>query len=196
MTETVPTPTTPAKRGPRLILFLPVAIFAALAGLFLLRLETGGDSSSIPSALIGKAAPDFVLPPLEGTDLPGLTHASLLGNLSVVNVFGSWCGPCRYEHPQLTELAKDSRIRLVGINYKDRPEDALRFLAELGNPYQAIGADVKGRTTIDWGGYGVPETFIVSPKGVVLYKFIGPITPDALTDVVKPQIEKALAPKG
>jgi cytochrome c biogenesis protein CcmG, thiol:disulfide interchange protein DsbE len=184
-----------ARKRPRLVFLVPLALFAALAALFLIRLETGGGSDIVPSALVGKTAPDFSLPALEGSDLPGLSHASLLGNLTLVNVFASWCGPCRIEHPQLEILAKDSRIRLVGINYKDQPQNAGRFLEELGNPYAAIGVDKKGRAAIDWGVYGVPETFIVSPKGIILHKFVGPITEEALEQVMKPEIEKALAAK-
>ncbi|HMN87375.1 MAG TPA: DsbE family thiol:disulfide interchange protein [Bauldia sp.] len=175
----------------RLALLVPLAIFAALAVVFLVRLETGGDSS-LPSALIGRTAPDFSLSPLPGTDLPGLTHASLLGQVSVVNIFASWCAPCRQEHPFLAELAKDSRIRVVGINYKDSNANALRFLNDLGNPYAAIGVDPNGRAAIDWGVYGVPETFIVGADGVILHKFVGPISEDALTRIIRPQIEAAL----
>ncbi|MBZ0228389.1 MAG: DsbE family thiol:disulfide interchange protein [Bauldia sp.] len=173
-------------------MIIPLAVFAALAAVFLIRLETGGNPEALPSALIGKAAPDFALPPLEGVGLPGLSHASLLGKVSLVNIFASWCGPCRQEHPQLTELARDDRIRVVGINYKDSAKNAVAFLEELGNPYAAIGVDANGRAAIDWGVYGVPETFIVGADGVILYKFIGPISEDALDRVVRPEIEAAL----
>ena len=125
--------------------------------------------------------------------MPGLKRADLAGKLTLVNVFASWCGPCRLEHPQLEALAGDSRIRLVGINYKDQPANALRFLGDMGNPYAAIGVDEKGRAAIDWGVYGVPETFVVGPDGTILHKFIGPITEEALTRVVRPEIDKALA---
>ena len=183
---------TPPPRPLRLVLIIPLAVFAALAAVFLIRLETGGNPEALPSALIGKAAPDFALPPLEGVGLPGLSHASLLGKVSLVNIFASWCGPCRQEHPQLTELARDDRIRVVGINYKDSAKNAVAFLEELGNPYAAIGVDANGRAAIDWGVYGVPETFIVGADGVILYKFIGPISEDALDRVVRPEIEAAL----
>ncbi len=183
-------------RRPRLILLLPLFVFVALAAVFLLRLETGGDPDAIPSALIGKPAPDFDLPPLEGVARPGLARADLDGQVTIVNVFASWCGPCRQEHPQLLELAKDDRVHLVAINYKDQPANARRFLGDLGNPYAAIGVDAKGRAGIDWGLYGVPETFIVDRNGIIRYKFIGPIGEEALDSVIRPEIEKALADAG
>lgn len=186
-----PVPPVPPRPKLRLALLVPLALFAALAAVFLLRLETGGDDA-IPSALIGKTAPDFALPPLAGVDRPGLTHASLLGQVSLVNVFASWCGPCRQEHPQLTELAKDSRIRVVGINYKDAAANAAAFLGDLGNPYAAIGVDSNGRAAIDWGVYGVPETFVVGADGVILHKFVGPISEDALDRIIRPEVEAAL----
>ncbi len=112
------------------------------------------------------------MPPLDGLDrggsqVPGLSRADLKGHVTLVNIFASWCQPCREEHPQLEELAKDDRIRLVGINYKDQPENALALPWEFGNPYAAVGVDQKGRTAIDWGVYGVPETFIVGPDGII-----------------------------
>ena len=150
-----------------------------------------------PAALVGKPAPDFDLPPLDGLTadnqpMPGLKKADLLGHVSLVNVFASWCGPCRQEHAELEALAKDTRFRLVGIDYKDKPENARRFLDELGNPYAAIGVDARGRTGIDWGVYGVPETFVVGRDGVIRYKFIGPIDEDRLATELKPEIENAL----
>lgn len=179
------------RRWPRLV---PVAIFAVLAIFFLVRLETGGNREAIPSALVGKPAPEFSLPPLEGAGVPALARADLVGaKPTVVNVFASWCAPCRLEHPQLEQLAKDDRIRVVGINYKDTPANARRFLDEMGNPFAAIGIDERGRAAIDWGVYGVPETFVVGADGTILYKFIGPISPDALERTLMPEIEKALA---
>ena len=183
------------RRTLRLIALLPLGFFLALALVFLMRLESGVDPQSIPSALVGKPAPEFDLPPLGPASLPGLKRADLNGQVTVVNVFASWCGPCRVEHPQLAELAKDKRFRTVGINYKDQPDNAARFLSELGNPYTAIGVDIKGRAAIDWGVYGVPETFIVGRDGVIRHKFIGPITAEAAEAVIKPEIEKALAGK-
>lgn len=198
MSPTEPDPSAPPASGAsrpkplRLVLLIPLAVFAALAAVFLLRLETGGNLDAIPSALIGKPAPEFSLPPLDGAGRPGLTRADLDGEVSVVNVFASWCVPCRQEHPQLTELAADKRIRVVGINYKDSPANAAAFLGEVGNPFAAIGVDAKGRAAIDWGLYGVPETFIVGRDGTILYKFIGPISEDALRRIVGPEIEAAL----
>ena len=168
-----------------------------LAAIFLLRLESTGDPEAIPSVLVGKPAPDFSLPPLAGANVPGLSRADLAGRITLVNIFASWCVPCREEHPQLVEIARDPRIRLVGIDYKDAPENALRLLTEMGNPYAAIGVDTKGRAAIDWGVYGVPETFIVGPDGTIRQKFIGPIGPDALSTVIRPAIDKlAAAPSG
>jgi cytochrome c biogenesis protein CcmG/thiol:disulfide interchange protein DsbE len=175
-----------------LFLLIPLLIFGLLAGIFLIRLETEGDISAIPSALVGKPAPEFELPPLEDGGVPGLKRTDLDGQVTVVNVFASWCGPCRVEHPQLTALAADKRIKVVGINYKDVAENARRFLGQLGNPYAAIGVDARGRAAIDWGVYGVPETFVVGKDGTVLKKFIGPIMPENLEEAIKPAIETAL----
>lgn len=185
-----------ARRGPNIWVLAPLVLFMTLAGLFLYKLATGGQGDLIPSALIGKPVPAFELPPLEGVGLPGLKTADLkAGGVTVVNVWASWCVPCRQEHPLLEEVAKDSRVRLVGINYKDEPENARRFLGSLGNPFQAIGVDSRGRSSIDWGVYGVPETFVIAADGTIAYKHIGPITPQSLESALKPQIEKALARK-
>ena len=188
------------RRRLRLPLLIPLALFLTLAGVFLLRLY-GGDISEVPSALVGKPAPEFALPPLEGmttngAPVPGLARADLDGRITLLNVFASWCGPCRAEHPLLMDLAKDARIRVVAINYKDQPENARRFLGRLGNPFANIGVDTAGRAAIDWGVYGVPETFLVGRDGVILLKHIGPLTPEAVRDRVMPAIETALAPAG
>jgi cytochrome c biogenesis protein CcmG/thiol:disulfide interchange protein DsbE len=182
----------------RLALLVPLGLFLALAAIFLMRLVSGGDPESIPSALIGHPAPDFDLPPLQdlvanGAAMPGLKRADLLGRVTIVNIFASWCGPCRLEHPLLAEIAGDKRIRLVGINYKDEAENARSFLGEFGNPYAAVGVDEKGRASIDWGVYGVPETFIVGTDGTILYKFIGPLVEDSFKAIFLPQVEKAAA---
>jgi cytochrome c biogenesis protein CcmG/thiol:disulfide interchange protein DsbE len=183
------TPAAPRAR-PRALLLLPVAVFGALALVFLIRLEEGGDPGSVPSVLIGHPAPDFALPPLDGTNVPGLQRADLGGRVTVVNVFASWCVPCRDEHPLLVGLAKDPRVHIVGIDYKDTPDNARRFLGDLGNPYAAIGVDVRGRSTIDWGVYGVPETFLVGPDGIIREKIIGPLTAESITQRLMPAVEK------
>jgi cytochrome c biogenesis protein CcmG, thiol:disulfide interchange protein DsbE len=181
----------------RLLLLLPLLAFAALAGLFFYRLG-GGDPSRIPSALIGREAPKTELPPLagltrDGAAVPGVANATFAGKVSLVNVWASWCVPCHDEVPFLAELAKDSRIQLVGINYKDQPDNARRFLNRYGNPFAATGVDPNGRTAIDWGVYGVPETFVVGRDGRIAYKLVGPITAQNLDAALKPAIEKALA---
>ena len=187
---TPPHPTPVPARGDgepariRLLYLLPILVFTALTVLFLIRLYAG-DPSKVPSALIGRPAPTFALAALpglmrDGAAVPGLSGDDLKGRLTVVNVWASWCAPCRQEHPLLMELAKNPAIRVVGINYKDNPENARRFLGALGNPFAAVGADPSGRTAIDWGVYGVPETFIVGPDGTIRYKHIGPLTPEAM----------------
>lgn len=170
--------------------------FAAVAGKMLYDQDVNGrDVSAIPSALIGKHAPSLALPPLEGSQTPALTDAAIKGKLTLVNVFASWCVPCRQEHPLLKELARDSRINLVGINYKDRNDNALRFLGELGNPYKAIGVDPNGKAAIDWGVYGIPESYLVGPDGTILYKRVGPFDQRSVTQELLPAIEKAVTPK-
>jgi len=181
----------------RLGVLIPLILFVALVGLFYARLYAG-DPSEIPSALIGREAPDFSLPPLagltnaDGSTVPGLSRADLgQGRVTVVNVWASWCGPCRQEHEFLEKLAAMNRVRLVGIAYKDEPGNALGFLKEVGNPFNAVGMDEKGRAAIDWGVYGVPETFVIGKDGRIAYKHIGPLTEASLTDVLLPEIEKA-----
>jgi cytochrome c biogenesis protein CcmG/thiol:disulfide interchange protein DsbE len=181
----------------RLIVSIPLVAFLALAGLFMLRLGAG-DPSRIPSALIGHPAPAANLPPLPGLErdgkpVPGLDSAKLKGEVTVLNVWASWCVPCRDEAPLLLALAADRRIRVVGINYKDQPDNARRFLGRYGNPFVANGTDGNGRAAIEWGVYGVPETFVVGRDGRIAYKLIGPITADNLDQALKPAIEKALA---
>lgn len=185
-------------RGKRnLLVMLPLMAFLALAGLFLYRLGAG-DPSKLPSALIGRQAPTIDLPALEGLTrdgkpVPGLTSATFAGNVTLVNVWASWCVPCHDEAPLLDQLAKDKRFQIVGINYKDAPDNARRFLNRYGNPFVAAGADANGRSSIDWGVYGVPETFLIGRDGKIAYKLVGPITPENLAKTLVPEIEKAIA---
>ncbi|WP_102960679.1 DsbE family thiol:disulfide interchange protein [Mangrovicella endophytica] len=193
---------TVAPRRRSWLAMLPVLLFAGLAGIFLYQLLSGHNPQEIPSVLIGKPAPKTVLPPLagataaDGTPMPGLDlSAPGDGRPVLVNVFASWCGPCREEHPILMRLARDPRFRLVAINYKDKPANAAGFLAGLGNPYAAIGVDEKGSATIDWGVYGVPETFLVGTDGTILWKQTGPFSEEAVTSGLIPAVEAALKSK-
>jgi len=181
----------------RIIVLVPLAIFLGLMVLFLIRLDAG-DPSRIPSALIGRPAPQTALPGVaglqrDGVPVPGLDPAAFKGAVTVVNVWASWCVPCHDEAPLLMQLAQDSRLHLVGINYKDDPDNARRFLGRYGNPFAAAGADQSGRAGIEWGVYGVPETFVIGRDARIAYKLVGPITPDNFDSVLKPQIEKAVA---
>lgn len=172
-----------------LIYLVPVLAFLAIAGGFLWGLDPERAPSEIPSALIDDPVPEFTLPALEGTGLPGFSATNLRsGEVALVNVFASWCIPCRAEHPFLMALSRERVIPIYGINYKDKPSDALSWLAELGNPYTAIGVDQGGRTAIDWGIYGVPETFVIDRTGVIRYRHVGPLFPDALTNTILPLI--------
>lgn len=178
--ETAPQPK--RHRIPVLVL-LPLFLFVALAMLFLVQLTLGRDPSVIPSALLNKAAPSTNLPPIvgftdNGTDVPGFTNDDFIGKISAVNVFASWCGPCRLEHPLLEELSGEPGLQMIAINYKDPPENARRFLSTFGNPFDRIGADETGRTGIEWGVTGVPETFLVDRAGMIRYKMFGPLTPE------------------
>jgi cytochrome c biogenesis protein CcmG/thiol:disulfide interchange protein DsbE len=183
-----------------MVVLIPLVVFLGLALLFVIRLKAG-DPSQIPSALIGHPAPATNLPPVaglahDGTPVPGLDAAAFRGEVSVLNVWASWCVPCHDEAPLLMRLAQDKRIRVIGINYKDQAENARRFLGRYGDPYAANGADENGRAAIEWGVYGVPETFVVGRDAHIAYKLIGPITPANLDAVLKPEIEKAIAAGG
>jgi cytochrome c biogenesis protein CcmG, thiol:disulfide interchange protein DsbE len=187
-----PSPRTRSK----ILVLLPLVLFAALAALFFFRLGAG-DPNRLPSALIGKQAPSTDLPPVEGLvsdgkPLPGLVTAEFKGAVTFVNVWASWCIPCRDEAPVLMKLAEDKRFRLVGLNYKDQPENARRFIGRYGNPYVANGADQSGRAGIEWGVYGVPESFVVDATGRITYKLVGPLTWQNLDTVVRRELEKAL----
>ena len=185
-----------ATRRRRLVL-LPLVFFAGLAVLFLVRLFAG-DDSRLPSALIGQQAPHFDLPAIADlTGRPGLSDADLRhGHVTVLNVFASWCVPCHQEHPFLVALSQDATlakegVKIVGIAYKDNSENIRRFLGEAGDPYARIGADTSGRTGIDFGVYGVPETYIIKGNGKIVYKFVGPMSEDSIRATILPQIEKA-----
>ena len=185
--------------GRRLMVALPLLVFAGLVAAFLIRLGND-DPSRIPSALIGRPAPATPLPPLDGLTaagqaVPGLSPQSLQGRVSLVNVWASWCVPCHDEAPLLNALRADRRLQIIGINYKDVTDNARRFLGRYGNPFDAVGVDANGRGAIEWGVYGVPETFIVGRDGRIAYKLVGPITADNIEAVLKPEIEKALAAK-
>jgi cytochrome c biogenesis protein CcmG/thiol:disulfide interchange protein DsbE len=189
--------------GPKrrnILVLLPLLVFLALAALFFFRLGSG-DPSHLPSALIGHPVPPTDLPPLAGLErggqaVPGLSNATFQGAVTLVNVWASWCVPCHDEAALLVQLAQIPQLRIVGINYKDEPENARRFLGRYGNPFSAAGADPNGRAAIEWGVYGVPETFIVGRDGRIAYKLVGPITPENLDTVIKPEIEKALGAAG
>lgn len=194
--STTDTPPRPRALGRSWLMALPLFGFTVLATLFWFRLG-GGDPSAIPSALIGRPVPQTALPPLQGlvdsgTQVPGLDPAVFKGKVSVVNVWASWCVPCHNEAPLLTQLGKDRRLQLIGINYKDEPANARRFLGRYGNPYGIVGVDSNGRAAIEWGVYGVPETFIVGREGTIVYKMVGPVTPGNIDTVLKVEIDKAL----
>jgi cytochrome c biogenesis protein CcmG/thiol:disulfide interchange protein DsbE len=180
------------RRGSRWLLFVPIVAFAGLAALFFIRLHSG-DASLLPSALIGRPVPRFDLPPLAGVATPGLSDVDLRqGRVTLVNVFASWCVPCHAEHPVLMDIARDpqlrERITLVGLAYKDEPENTRRFLGQGGNPFARIGVDRSGRTGIDLGVYGVPETYVIKPDGTIFYRFVGPLSQDAFRQGLLPQI--------
>jgi cytochrome c biogenesis protein CcmG/thiol:disulfide interchange protein DsbE len=186
----------PGTKKRNVFVLLPLIAFLGLTALFFVRLGAG-DASRLPSALIGHPAPKTELPPLAGVErdgkaIPGLSTADFEGQVTLVNVWASWCIPCRDEVPYLEQLSKDKRIRLVGINYKDAATDARRFLARFGNPFSASGVDSNGRTSIDWGVYGVPENFLIGRDGRIAYKLVGPITAENLVKELTPEIEKAL----
>lgn len=187
-----------AQRPRYVVAAIPLVLFAALAGVFAYLLLIERDTSEIPSAYLGKPVPEFTLPPLEGLNrddaaIPGLATADLTGRIHVVNIFASWCAPCRAEHPVLLSLSKRDDISVVGINYKDSSANALRFLGSLGNPYDRVGVDTRGRAAIDWGFYGIPETLLVDTDGTVRHKIVGPIGPDKLARL-EAEIEKLKAP--
>jgi cytochrome c biogenesis protein CcmG/thiol:disulfide interchange protein DsbE len=177
----------PPVRRRALLFILPLALFA-IVGVFL-AIGLTRDPSTLPSALIGKPAPSFALPPIDGRDEHGFSRADLGGQPMLVNVFASWCVPCRIEHPVIGRLAEQGVV-VQGINYKDRPEDAKAWLAELGDPFRRVGADRDGRVGIEWGVYGVPETFVVDRNGQIVYRHVGPMQPRDVEQKILPVLEK------
>ncbi|UCF76590.1 MAG: DsbE family thiol:disulfide interchange protein [Betaproteobacteria bacterium] len=175
------------EHSPGLWSLTPLVVFMGLLVLFGIGLTM--NPREIPSPLIGKPVPDFDLPPVKGREL-GLSSKSLQGEVSLVNVFASWCTACREEHPLLMDLRRRGTMPIHGLNYKDRPDDASRWLDELGDPYTRTGADINGRVGIEWGVYGVPETFVIDRHGRIAYKHIGPLTLNAMQQKILPLVSE------
>ena len=178
--------TMPRARTRRAIFVAPLVGFAALSVVFAWGLTR--DPSAIPTPLIGKPAPQFSLPPVKGRAL-GLSSANLIGEPSIVNVFASWCVECRLEHPLILQMQASGLAPIYGINYKDRPDDAARWLDTLGDSFARTGADLDGRAAIDWGVYGVPETFVIDAEGRIAFKQIGPLTAAIVEQTIAPLID-------
>ena len=175
----------PLPRRPAVL--VPLAVFAAIAVLLAVGLTL--NPREIPSPLIGKPVPRFELPPVRGRTL-GLATADLKGDVSIVNVFASWCVSCKEEHPVFMQMQRERLVPIHGLNYKDRPEDAQKWLDDMGDPYTRTGADIDGRVAIEWGVYGVPETFVIDREGRIAYKHIGPVTPKLLDETLRPLIAR------
>ena len=176
----------------KLLTLLPLAAFLALAGYFALALRPGRDPQALPSALIDKPVPAFELPSLDGTTT--ISTSNLAGQVVVINYFASWCVPCRIEHPLLMRLAEREGVTLWGIAYKDRPEDAQRFLTQLGNPYRQIAVDRAGRTGFDFGVYGVPETYVIDRTTHIRKRIVGPLTTAILEREILPLVRELSKP--
>lgn len=172
---------------------IPFMVFIVISGFFAIGL--GLNPREVPSPLIGKPVPEFDLPPVKGR-AAGLSSGQLKGEVSIVNVFASWCAPCRLEHPLLLRLAAERAVPIHGINYKDRPEDAAAWLETLGDPYSRTGADLDGHVSIDWGVYGVPETFVIDREGRVAFKHVGPITPEVMSRKLRPLLNQLKDSRG
>ncbi|SNY90604.1 cytochrome c biogenesis protein CcmG, thiol:disulfide interchange protein DsbE [Cohaesibacter sp. ES.047] len=186
------------------LILLPLVVFLALAGLFMWQMASGTNPNLVPSVLINKPAPQFDLEPLDasfgirtpdGGPISGFDTESFKGNVSVVNVWASWCPTCRDEHPLLLKMTEDNRFDLIGLAYKDEQANSARFLENHGNPFDKVGMDISGRVGIDWGVYGAPETFIVDRNGIIRYKHIGALTPQSLQASFLPKLEEILAEK-
>ena len=189
-TDTSVAPAARPRRVLRWTVLVPVALFAGIVALFAVGLTL--NPREVPSPLIGKPVPLFDLPPVKGRSL-GLASRDLKGEVSLVNVFASWCVACRTEHPVFLQLQREGVIPIHGLNYKDHPDDAAAWLDSLGDPYTRTGADLDGRVAIDWGVYGVPETFLIDRNGKIAYKHIGPITPEVLEQKLRPLIVRLQA---
>jgi cytochrome c biogenesis protein CcmG/thiol:disulfide interchange protein DsbE len=187
------TKASPRALAARWSLLVPLLVFASLAGLFWFALR-GGDPSTLPSDLLGKPVPQFTLPPIEGLTggaAEGFSQSDLAsGTPTIVNVWASWCVPCHDEHPLLMALAKEPGMRLYGINYKDDPAAARRFLGRYGNPFERVGTDRSGRVAIDWGVYGVPETYVITGDGKIALRHVGPLTEDIIRDKLLPLLQQ------
>jgi cytochrome c biogenesis protein CcmG/thiol:disulfide interchange protein DsbE len=173
----------------RLFFILPLLVVLGLVVLFMRGLDPARNPASLSSALIGKSVPAFNLPGLT-PDAAGLSDVDLKGKVTVLNFFASWCAPCRAEHPLLLDLAKDPRVHVIGITYKDKPADSIKFIGELGNPFASIGADENGRTGIDFGLAGVPETYVIDKDGIIRYRLPQPLDPARLDSEIRPLIDE------
>ena len=177
----------------KLFVALPLILSGVLIIIFSTALLSGRNAQTIPSALLNQKAPTFTAHPIMGLDMAGLTSEDLNRaehQVTLLNIWASWCTPCIAEHPFITELAGDKNVRLVGINYKDKPKAAIQFLQNLGNPYQQIGVDEDGTIAIDFGVYGVPETYLIDHKGIIRYKVVGPVTPEIIERDLRPLIKE------
>lgn len=177
----------PGHKASRKIFLLPIILFAVLTAVLGIGLSL--DPREVPSPLIGRAVPEFDLPPVKGR-ISGLASRDLKKEVSLMNVFASWCVACLAEHPVLVDLARRHVVPIHGLNYKDQPDDAARWFDQRGDPYTRTGADIDGRIGIDWGVYGVPETFVIGPDGHIAFKHIGPLTPESFQQKVLPVIER------
>ena len=180
-------------RWSSLLTLAPLVVAVAIGGAFYWGMKTSTDT--LPSALIGRPVPEFTLPPIDGRQ-DGLATSDLKGQVSLVNVWASWCVPCRAENPLLVSLSNRGTVPIFGLNYKDKAQDALAFLAELGDPYARIGADTLGRVAIDWGIYGVPETYVIDADGTIAFRQVGPIDQKILDEVILPIVARLQAGKG